>query len=262
MCGACRPSVGGGRRICPRSNAGFSGGRNGGSRWIWKTIPRWPRCSRRCCWGCEAGPASVNSNLPFSARARSISSPSTDSNSGCFHGCWRRRWEYAELRRPWTGVLILPLLVGYALATGFGPASLRAVLVAAVFLGGEWIDRPPRPLNSLGIAAVLILAIDTNQLFDLGFQLTFLVVLSILLLGCQTALVVRRDRRAGPLFAPQAFLDALLVFEELRRRVIGLICISCAASLGSLPLMWCYFQRHFACFHAGKRRGASPWPLG
>ena len=148
----------------------------------------------------------------------------------------------AGLRRQWALSLVLPVLALYALATGLGPASLRAVVVAAVFAGGEWMDRPAKPLNSLGAAAVLILGIDTNQLFDLGFQLTFLVVLAILLLGVSLRSALIRFGAPDPFLPPKLFSPVLKAFEWLRHRVIELACISCAASLGSLPLTLIYFH--------------------
>ena len=53
--------------------------------------------------------------------------------------------------------VVLPLLVGYAFATGLSVASLRAVSVAGVLVVGELTDRPTRPLNSLGGAAAGVL---------------------------------------------------------------------------------------------------------
>lgn len=54
--------------------------------------------------------------------------------------------------------------------------------MAAVLLGGIFFDRRVVALNSLAAAALLILAVDTNQLFTSGFQLSFAVVAAILLL--------------------------------------------------------------------------------
>lgn len=149
---------------------------------------------------------------------------------------------FLGVRRQWASTLVLPLLVLYALATGLGPPSVRAVMVAAVFVGGDWLGRPARPLNSLGAAAVPILAIDTNQLFELGFQLTFLVVLSILLLGMPFRSALIRLGEPDPFLPPKLFSPALRAFEWLRRRVIDLVCVSGAASVGSLPLMLIYFH--------------------
>ena len=150
---------------------------------------------------------------------------------------------FLGLPRPWPGVLVLPLLFGYALATGLGSASARAVLVAAAFVGGEALDRPVRPVNSLGAAAAGLLLFDTQQLFELSFQLTFLVVLAILILA-------RPFRRWLLRFgAPDPFLPVALFSwlqrgrDRLRRWTFGLTAVAIAAWLGSLPLM--LFDFHF-----------------
>ena len=97
-------------------------------------------------------------------------------------------------------VIIIPILVFYALVTGLGASSVRATWMAAVLLAAAWSDRPARLLNSLGAAAVLILAWDTNQLFNAGFQLSFFVVFSLLALA---ELIHHRLKLIG---APDPFL--------------------------------------------------------
>ena len=144
--------------------------------------------------------------------------------------------------RPWPGVLVLPLLAFYALATGLSAASIRAVLVAAVVIGGELLDRPTQPLNSLGAAAAGVLLWNPQQLFDLGFQLTFSVMLAII------ALYGSLNRRLQRLGAPDSFLPPLLfsrafqVWEAVRLRVCELVAVSVAAWVGSLPLMLLVFH--------------------
>jgi competence protein ComEC len=140
------------------------------------------------------------------------------------------------LARKRARALCLLLLLGYTLAAGIGPATVRAIAVAAVLLGGEWLDRPARPGNSLGAAAAGLLLFDTNQLFTLGFQLSFLVVLAILTLAAPL-----RDW-LWKIGAPDPFLPWLLyprwlhIREAARRAFVDLTGVSVAAWLGSLPL--------------------------
>ena len=134
-------------------------------------------------------------------------------------------------------VLTLPALGLYALATGLGPASGRALLVAAALLGGRWLDRPARPINGLGAAALVLLCLDTGELFAVGFQLTFFVVVAILLLAPWAA---RRLERLG---APDSFVPRSLfsgprrAWEWLRRAACELLAVALAAWVGSLPVM-------------------------
>ena len=139
-------------------------------------------------------------------------------------------------------VIIIPILVFYALVTGLGASSVRATLMAAVLLAAAWSDRPARLLNSLGAAAVLILAWDTNQLFNAGFQLSFFVVFSLLALAEVIHYWIR------PIGAPDAFLPRSLWSrprawaDKARLQVTGLLAASLAAWVGSAPLMLYHFH--------------------
>ena len=136
---------------------------------------------------------------------------------------------------------VLPLLFGYALAAGLGPASLRAVFVAAVLIGGAWLDRQARPGNGLGAAAALLLLWDTRSLFDLGFQLTFLVVLAILTLARPLGERLRRLSAPDPFLPRQLYSPARRAWEWLRRGALDLTAVALAAWLGSLPVMlWAF----------------------
>ena len=136
---------------------------------------------------------------------------------------------------------VLPLLGGYALASGLGPASLRAVFVAAVVVGGAWLDRPARPGNGLGAAAALLLLWDTRSLFDLGFQLTFLVVLAILTLARPLGERLRRLGAPDPFLPRTLYSPARHAWEWLRRGTLDLTAVALAAWLGSLPVMlWAF----------------------
>lgn len=132
---------------------------------------------------------------------------------------------------------VLPLLAVYALATGLGPASARALVVAAALLGGYWLDRSARPINHLGAAALVLLGWDTNELFAIGFQLTFLVVLSILLFAPGIARWLLRYGAPDPFLPPVLFSRTLQAWEWLRRQLCGLLAVAMAAWIGSMPVM-------------------------
>ena len=141
------------------------------------------------------------------------------------------------LSRPVAGLPVLLALALYALATGLGPASGRALLVAAALLGGHWLDRPARPINHLGGAALVLLCHDTNELFAIGFQLTFLVVVAILLLAPALARWLTRIGAPDPFLPLALFSHARQAWEWLRRGACELLAVSLAAWVGSLPVM-------------------------
>jgi competence protein ComEC len=82
--------------------------------------------------------------------------------------------------RRWSAVVVVGAVVIYVLLTGLRPGAVRAAVMCAVLCGGVFFARPVNVLNSLGLAALLILLANPAQLFDAGFQLSFVAVLSIL----------------------------------------------------------------------------------
>ncbi len=83
--------------------------------------------------------------------------------------------------RRWQIVLTIVLLLGYAVLAGARPPVVRATIMAVVFLLSFLFERESDGLNSLFIAAFLILLMNPLNIRDVGFQLSFLSVLFILL---------------------------------------------------------------------------------
>lgn len=67
----------------------------------------------------------------------------------------------------------------YCLLVGWQAPVLRASVMATILVAGELLGRKPKLVNSLGLAALVILLADPNQLYDVGFQLSFLAVFGI-----------------------------------------------------------------------------------
>jgi competence protein ComEC len=76
-------------------------------------------------------------------------------------------------------ILASPLLVIYCLVTGASTPVIRATVMTQVFLFAYLFKREPDIYHSLAIAALFILSFNPNQLFDIGFQLSFMSVFSI-----------------------------------------------------------------------------------
>lgn len=137
---------------------------------------------------------------------------------------------------------IIPAIFFYALVTGWKPSSIRAATMTAIFLIGMVSSRQPVPLNSLCAAAFLILAQSTAELFNPGFQLSVTVVAAILLFSTP----IQKHLRAALL--PDALIPTELWTPSQKARcwlagtTSGLIAVSIAAWLGSLPLTLWYFQ--------------------
>ncbi|MDF2548127.1 MAG: internalization-related competence protein ComEC/Rec2 [Anaerosolibacter sp.] len=78
--------------------------------------------------------------------------------------------------------VILMILWSYASVTGFSSSVLRAVTMAMFLLMGPSINRKYDALSSLLAAAFLFLIINPLLIIDIGFQLSFAAVISIILL--------------------------------------------------------------------------------
>lgn len=93
-------------------------------------------------------------------------------------------------------LLSILLLWVYVLLTGMNPSVVRASVMASVYLFGRVLERRSVPLNSLYLAALLILLFKPVELFMPGFQMSFAAVAGIIIFY---PLINRVDRRRNPL---------------------------------------------------------------
>ena len=95
---------------------------------------------------------------------------------------WLILWLGEERRgRIIRGSLQLVVLWGFALLTGWAPATVRAALMFSLFVASHMMGRRTESLNLLALAAIVMLAADPQLLFDTGWQLSFSAVTGILL---------------------------------------------------------------------------------
>ena len=133
-------------------------------------------------------------------------------------------------------------LGGYALVTGGSPSCVRAAVMGGLLVGTGLVDRPPVLYNSLAAGALVILGVDTRQLMDLGFQLSFFQVL-VLAWG-----VRRMERVLVPLAGPDPFVPRRLwrldqVWKAgLWRLGCGVGAVAVTGWLGSLPVSLAVFH--------------------
>ena len=90
--------------------------------------------------------------------------------------------------------LTILLLWGYAIMTGLSPSVTRAVIMASIFLTAQIIQRNHNSFNSLCLAAILIITFSPNSIYDIGFQLSFISVSSILLFSNNINPIKRHHR--------------------------------------------------------------------
>ena len=140
------------------------------------------------------------------------------------------------------GLLLIPMIWFYTALTGWPASAIRAGVMLTVVVLGWTLKRPGDLINSLFAAALILLLWDPQQLFQAGFQLSFVVV------GCMILTLPWFDRFARWLLQPDALLPEELIprWQQILRTVsrygLDLAFTSLAAWLGSIPLAAYYFH--------------------
>ncbi|MFP4531276.1 MAG: DNA internalization-related competence protein ComEC/Rec2 [Desulfobacterales bacterium] len=134
------------------------------------------------------------------------------------------------LQRGWTRkfaavLTVIPVLI-YGLLAGMSPSTQRAVLMVSVFLFSFLIEREHDLLNTLAIAAMVILILYPPALFSISFQLSFMAVLAIII-GISNTGHWRAGFQTHRLIAP----------------VLSFMMVSLFAILGTTPLTMHYFNQ-------------------
>lgn len=144
--------------------------------------------------------------------------------------------------RRWTVLLVAPGLWFYAGATGWQASAVRATVMMTVVMGGWVLARPGNLLNSLAGAGVVLLLWEPRQLFQAGFQLSFVVVLGMGLL--LPSFERWRDQwlRGDPLLPPELWPAWRRRLHPRLRDLMTSFGVSLAAWIGSLPLIAEYFH--------------------
>ncbi|MDB4956218.1 MAG: internalization-related competence protein ComEC/Rec2 [Myxococcales bacterium] len=81
----------------------------------------------------------------------------------------------------WAAPPALLIAIAYTMITGAQLATLRSLVVVAIVLVGQMLDRPLRLVDALGVAAILVLLWRPDDLYDPSFQLSFVAALTLAL---------------------------------------------------------------------------------
>ena len=144
--------------------------------------------------------------------------------------------------RGWVGVVAIPLLWFYTAATGWQPSAVRATVMMTLILAAWSLKRPVNVLNSLGMAAFLILLWDPQQLFRASFQLSFAVVFSLALVMPPIVEHLQTGVRPDPFLPRELWSRWRRWMLEPSYWLVGAIAVSFCAWLASLPLIAHYFH--------------------
>lgn len=132
-------------------------------------------------------------------------------------------------RRAVGGFAILGL-IAYMFITGSCASVVRATIMAIVLLCGTLFEKKADIYNSISVAALILLFWNTNTLFDIGFQLSFAAVISIVYFYPRLESLIKK--------IPERFEEIKAVDAALK-----LFAVSLAAQLGTVPFTAYYFGR-------------------
>ena len=122
-------------------------------------------------------------------------------------------------------ILTIIFLVFFALLTLSRPSVVRAVVMACIFLTGMLLGRKVDVYNSLGAAALFVLVRNPRDIFNVGFQLSFIAVTFIVFLTPKFMGLVKE----GTNYYVKKYLYAPLA-------------VSVSAWLGTFSLILYYFR--------------------
>lgn len=127
-----------------------------------------------------------------------------------------------------TIILSTTIVWAYVIFIGFPASAVRAATMLSIYSMVLLSLRPDPTLNTLALAYIIMVLVNPFNIFDIGFQMSFLAVGSILL------------------FYP-LFFCLLSSHSSIIRAIWGLFCVSLAAQIGTLPLIVFYFGR-ISCY--------------
>lgn len=144
-------------------------------------------------------------------------------------------------RRP-TVILTLAVLWLYVAITGGGAPSIRAYLMIFFVLGSRAFRLPGNRLAALTMAALATLLLDPMQLFNTGFQMSYLVMLALMAMGDPLSEKWMAAWHPFSLLPRANWRWRHHVADAAGRKILGSLAGCLVAFLASTPAGIAYFQ--------------------
>jgi competence protein ComEC len=132
--------------------------------------------------------------------------------------------------------LLVAAIWAFVMLTGMPVSMVRSAIMISIFAVFATGYRPNMSVNLLCLAAILILLQNPYALYDVGFQLSFTTVLSILVLMPLFDKNITKEKPRNGLT------------DKMIRAVKDCLAISVAAQIGVAPLIAFYFGRFSTYF--------------
>ena len=139
---------------------------------------------------------------------------------------FRRRWQVLSQ------VFIILSIWAFVFLVGLSTSVVRSAMMLSVYALLSLGHRDKMSVNTLAFTAMIMLMLSPMSLFDIGFQMSYMAVLSILL------------------FIPLLegfFSEEYLMSHRFLRWFWGMVAVSLSAQIGTAPLIAYYFGR-LSCY--------------
>ncbi len=136
----------------------------------------------------------------------------------------RKKWQ-KTLKQ----LLLLALIWFYAMIAGLSPSIMRSALMISFVIFGELLHRKGFAVNSIAASALVLLCINPNNLFEIGFLLSYVAVVGIVLLQ-------------KPIYGWFCFKNKLL------DKVWEITAVALAAQFATMPFTLFYFHQFTVYF--------------
>ncbi|MDR2853729.1 MAG: competence protein ComEC family protein [Prevotellaceae bacterium] len=129
----------------------------------------------------------------------------------------------SQFHRIFKGVVIVLLLWAYAFLTGLSPSVIRSAFMFSFVALALCFERKSDIYNSIFASAFIMLLINPNNLFQIGFQLSYAAVLSIVFFSVAANKVLKTNNKI-----------AVWAWD--------MFAVSITAQLGTVPFVLYYFH--------------------
>lgn len=124
-------------------------------------------------------------------------------------------------------ILALVFIWCFSIFIDYGSSVMRSCIMLSVYYVYVLLQRKPSLIHAMALSAFILLVYDTNQLFDVGFQMSFVAVLGIFWLN-------------QPLLS---LFPKSLIKHSVSRFFITIFTITLSAQMATLPLVLYYFHQ-------------------
>ncbi len=123
-------------------------------------------------------------------------------------------------------IISLILIWSFAIFIDYGSSVIRSCIMITAYYFYILLNRKPDLLHAIAIAGFAILVVDSNQLFDVGFQLSFVAVLGIFWLNQPILRYLPKPN------------------TNFQRFLVNIPSVSLSAQIATLPLVIFYFHQY------------------